>query len=169
MLRFAGLAIWPAYVFDYGLIVNILAFNMKAVKPKTEVLADTPGVDALMQKLDHPLKDVLQSLRQVILAADSQIGEHVKWNAPSFLYIGEMPPFNPKEYKRYIIVSNFFKKDCIRLVFPSGVKVNDTSGFLEGDYADGRRLAHFYSLEDVVAKKGTLQQIIRTWLSLLEK
>ncbi|TFF39668.1 DUF1801 domain-containing protein [Mucilaginibacter psychrotolerans] len=141
---------------------------MKSAKPKTDVLADTPGVDALMRTLDHPLKDVLQSLRQVILAADSRVGEHVKWNAPSFLYIGDMPPFNPKEYKRYIIVSNFFRKDCIRLVFPSGAKVNDTSGFLEGDYADGRRLANFYNLEDVVAKKSTLQQIISEWLSLLE-
>jgi hypothetical protein len=141
---------------------------MRAAK-NPEPLVDTPAVDAFMQKLGHPMKDVLQALREVILLTDSQIGEHIKWNAPSFLYIGEMAPFNPKEYKRYIIVSNFFKKDCIRLVFPSGAKVMDTSGLLEGNYADGRRLAQFYSLRDVEAKKANLKRIIKISLQLLEK
>ncbi|MEO7214420.1 DUF1801 domain-containing protein [Mucilaginibacter sp.] len=141
---------------------------MKAAKTP-QLLANTPEVDDFMQKLDHPLKDVLQALREVILAADTEVGEHIKWNAPSFLYTGEMPSFDPKEYKRHIIVSNFFKQDCIRLVFPSGAKLNDTFGMLEGDYADGRRIAHFFSLADVEARKPALQQFIKTWLSLLDK
>ena len=86
-----------------------------------------------------------------------------------FFYSGEMRPFNPKEYKRYLIVFNLFKQDCIRLVFPSGAKVNDTSGLLEGDYADGRRLAHFYSMNDVEAKKQQIQRVIKEWLRLLDK
>jgi len=80
-----------------------------------------------------------------------------------------MKPFHPKEYKRYIIVFNFFKKDCIRLIFPSGAKINDSSGLLEGAYADGRRLAMFSSVEDVNAKEKQLQKAIKTWLRLLEK
>jgi len=36
------------------------------------------------------------------------------------------------------------QKDCIRLVFPSGAKIKDSSGLLQGDYADGRRLACFH-------------------------
>jgi hypothetical protein len=39
----------------------------------------------------------------------------------------------------------------------------------EDSYADGRRLAHFYSLDDVNSKKGTEQKVIREWLGLLEK
>ncbi len=141
---------------------------MKAAKTP-QPLANTPEVNEFMQKLDHSMKDVLQALREAILAADTVVGEHIKWNAPSFLYTGEMAPFNPKEYKRYIIVSNFFKQDCIRLVFPSGAKVNDTSGMLQGDYADGRRIAHFFSLEDVEARKPALQAFIKNWISLLDK
>ena len=126
-------------------------------------------VDAYMQTLKHPLADVMEALRQIILSTDAEIGEEVKWNAPAFFYSGEMKPFNPKEYKRHLIVFNLFKDDCIRLVFPSGAKVNDTSGLLEGDYADGRRLASFYSIADVEAKKKTLQAIIKKWLELLDK
>jgi hypothetical protein len=126
-------------------------------------------VDAYMKKLNHPLADVVEALRQIILGADPEIGEEIKWNAPSFFYAGEMAPFNPKEYKRYIVVFNLFKKDSIRLVFPSGATVGDASGLLEGDYADGRRLAQFSSMDEVRAKKATLQQVIRKWLAVLDK
>jgi hypothetical protein len=126
-------------------------------------------VDAYLSKLDHPLKDVVQTLRELILNTDAEIGEEVKWNAPTFFYSGEMCLFNPKEYKRYLIVFNLFKKDCVRLVFPSGAKVNDVSGLLEGTYADGRRLVHFYSLDDVNSKKEAMQQVIKEWLRLLDK
>jgi hypothetical protein len=142
---------------------------MKAKNTKPVVLADSAGVDTYMQKLDHPLRDVLEALRKTILSIDSEIGEQVKWNSPSFLYIGEMKPFDPKEYKRYLIVSNVYQKDCIRLVFPSGAKINDTSGLLTGDYADGRRLAFFYNIEEVAAKEGALRNAVKTWLMLLDK
>ena len=126
-------------------------------------------VDAYIQNMQHPLKNVVEALRQVILGTHPEICEEVKWNAPTFFYSGEMKPFNPKEYKRYIIVFNLYKQDFIRLVFPSGAKINDTTGLLEGDYADGRRLAHFQSLEDVEAKKATMQAAIKKWLALLDK
>ena len=94
--------------------------------------------------------------------------EGIKWNAPTFFYAGEMGPFNPKEYKRYIVVFNLYKKDFIRLVFPSGANVGDASRLLQGDYADGRRLAMFYDLKDVKDKEKALQGIIKKWLSLLD-
>jgi hypothetical protein len=114
-------------------------------------------VDACIQNMKHPLTNVAKALRQLILSTDPEIGEEVKWNAPTFFYSGEMRPFNPKEYKRYLIVFNLLKQDCVRLVFPSGAKVNDTSGLLQGDYTDGRRLVLFYSIDDVEAKKQQMQ------------
>ncbi len=54
-------------------------------------------------------------------------------------------------------------------MFPSGAKVKDTSGLLEGEYADGSRLAMFYSLQDVAAKEKQLRRVIRKWLTLLDK
>ncbi|MGN6637649.1 MAG: DUF1801 domain-containing protein [Mucilaginibacter sp.] len=92
----------------------------------------------------------------------------MKWNNPSFYYTGEMKPFDPKEYKRDIIVFNLFK-GRIMLVFPSGAKINDTSGFLEGAYKDGRRIHIFKDMNDVKAHAETLQHIIKEWLKLAEK
>jgi hypothetical protein len=136
---------------------------------KTTKPSESDKVDEYMKRLKHPLSDVVEALRQIILKTDPKIGEEVKWNAPSFFYTGEMEPFNPKEYRRYLVVFNLFKKDCIRLVFWGGAKVKDTSGFLEGDYADGRRLAMFYGMNDVKSKQAKLQKIVKQQLKLLKQ
>jgi len=142
---------------------------MKAKQNISTKLSEPDKVDAYIRKLKHPLKEVVESLRQTILNTDPEIGEEIKWNAPTFFYSGEMKPFNPKEYKRYIVVFNLYRKDCIRLVFPSGAKINDTSGLLEGDYADGRRLALFQNMDEVESKAKALQRAIKRWLTLLDK
>ena len=126
-------------------------------------------VHAYMQKLKHPMSEVVATLRKIILSTDDQIGEEIKWNAPTFFYAGEMAPSDPKKYKRYIIVFNLYQKDCIRLIFPSGATIKDNSGFLQGDYADGRRLAFFHNLGEVKSQTKPLQQAIKKWLTLLDK
>jgi hypothetical protein len=122
-----------------------------------------------MAKLKHPLAGVVAALRKIILSSDREIGEEIKWNAPTFFYSGEMKRSDPKQYKRYIIVFNLFQKDCIRLVVWKGSRVNDKSGLLEGNYTDGRRLALFHSIEEVKSKKASLQGVISKWLETLEK
>jgi hypothetical protein len=126
-------------------------------------------VDAYIRKLRHPLKDAVEALRQIILSSDKQVGEEIKWNAPTFFYSGDMKPSDPKEYRRYIVVFNLYRRDCVRLVFPSGAKIGDRTGLLQGDYPDGRRLAFFSSLEQVKSKKKSMQAAIKKWLALLER
>lgn len=135
---------------------------------KSDEISKTIEVTNHIQKLDPTLAIIVEELRQIILSTDSEIGERIKWNNPSFFYLGEMKPFNPKEYKREIIVMNLFK-NRIMLVFPSGAKVNNSSKLLEGKYADGRRLITFNDLIDVKSKAASLQEIIREWLKLVEK
>src|SRR3954465_12516190 len=105
-------------------------------------LTDKEQVTEHIKQLEPKLAAVIETLRQIILNTDKEIGERIKWNNPSFYYTGEMKTFDPKEYKRDIIVFNLFK-NRIMLVLPSGAKVNDSSGLLEGDYKDGRRIAVF--------------------------
>ena len=124
-------------------------------------------VTGYIQNLDAPVAGIVEAIRQIILSTDPEIGEEIKWNAPSFLYTGEMKLFNPKEFKRHIIVMNLHKR--ILLVFPSGAKVNDTSGLLEGDYADGRRLIYIKSMDDLKSKEAGIRKVIKDWLALVEK
>ena len=117
-----------------------------------------------MGRLTHPLAKVVQQLRGIILKSDPAIGEEIKWNAPAFFYTGKMRSSDPKEYKRYLVIFNVFKKDCVRLVFWNGALADDQSGFLLGDYADGRRLAVFGDASDVKSKKKKLQATLKKQL-----
>jgi hypothetical protein len=130
--------------------------------------SDTATVDAYMAALKHPLADLAKALRRAILATDPQIGEEIKWNAPAFFYVGPMQPFNPKEYRRHLVVFNFHRKDLIRLVFWHGDRAKDKSELLQGDYADGRRLAQFANRSELTARKSALAKILKAQLKSLK-
>lgn len=121
------------------------------------------------KNLVHPLTDVVQELRKIILATDKEISEQIKWNSPSFYYTGEMKPFDPKEYKRDIVVFNLHKKDSVLLVFPTGAVVEDTSGVLEGKFTDGRKTAKFSTLSEVKKREKDLKNVIKKWLEKVDK
>jgi hypothetical protein len=135
---------------------------------KSAKLSDYDQVSAHIQKLEPEIGKIIETLRQIILNADVQISERIKWNNPSFYYSGEMKPFDPKEYKREIIVMNLHK-NRIMLVWPSGAKIKFNTGLLEGDYTDGRRLIIFKDMDDVLSKKKELQEAIKEWISLVDK
>lgn len=135
---------------------------------KSARLSDQEQVTAHIQQLDPALSEIVEALRQLILRTDNEIAERIKWNNPSFYYTGEIKPFDPKEYKREIIVFNLFK-GRIMLVFPSGAKIDDSSGLLEGNYNDGRRTMIISNMDDIKAKEEILKTIIKKWLALVEK
>ena len=128
--------------------------------PNSPKLTDREQVTQHIQKLDVSIRDIIETLRQIILNVSDEISERIKWNNPSFYYNGEMQPFDPKEYKREMIVFNLHK-NRIMLVFPSGAKVNDTTRLLTGDYADGRRIVVFKDMDDVRLRKADLQFVIK--------
>ena len=135
---------------------------------KTTKLTDSEQVTQHIKKLGPGLGKIIQTLREIILDTDKEIGERIKWNNPSFYYTGEMKPFDPKEYKREIIVFNLYK-GRIMLLFPGGAKINDKSGLLQGEYKDGRRITIFKDMEDVRSKEKLLQTAIKEWLRLVDK
>jgi hypothetical protein len=129
---------------------------------------NSAAVTAYIQKTEPVLSEMIEAIRKIILATDKQIAEQIKWNSPSFFYTGEMELFDPQEYKRDILVINLHKGFPL-LVFPTGAKVKDSTGLLEGDYKDGRRLIKFTNIKEIKARKKELQKIIKDWLALIEK
>jgi hypothetical protein len=79
------------------------------MKPQQAALtksSETEKVDAYMQGLTHPLAKVVEALRKIILSSDREIGEEIKWNAPTYFYSGEMKPFNHgTSFERYCVRS----------------------------------------------------------------
>jgi len=125
-------------------------------------------VTAYIQRLEPGFAKLINSIRMVILQTDKEIAEHIKWNSPAFYYAGDMKPFDPKEYKRDIVVINVRKNEAL-LIFPTGAVIADKTGLLEGDYKDGRRMVKFKTLEELEARKKNLQLAIKSWLKQVEK
>lgn len=121
-------------------------------------MAKTQTVQEFMETMDHPFKDVIDAVRQIILSANPKIAERVKWNAPSFYH---------SDTQDDLAAFNLHIKDkaMLVLVFPHGL-VEDDSGFLQGDYKD-RRLAYFHSMEDVTKHRKKLEKVVNNWVKLV--
>jgi hypothetical protein len=116
----------------------------------------TKKVDAFMAQLDNPLKQEMEAVREIILRATDVVSEDIKWSAPSFFYKDNMATFNPRA------------KKFVNLTFHKGVLVNDATGLLEGDQKEAR-VARFYSMEDVHQKKEALEQVVKSWVQVMDK
>lgn len=119
------------------------------------------------QNYPHPFSRLYSTCGSV-LSIDGEIAKHIKWNSPAFYYSGEIKAFDPKEYKRDILVMNL-RKDKIMCVLPTGMNIKTNVDILEGDYADGKRMIYFKDLEDIQQKESKLRATIKEWLSLIEK
>lgn len=121
-------------------------------------------VSQFLENLNHPKLQVIHALREIIYTAAPGIEEHIKWNAPSFVYRGTDR-----------ITFNFQGKDKIRLVFHCGAKSNpkrlsgplisDDSGLLQWAAHD-RAIATISDHDDMLAKKKSLIRVIEKWLEM---
>ena len=158
-------------ILEKELKANKLSFmeTKKTVSTKKVTKSDSELVTDHIQKLSPLYKEIIEALRVLILKTDKQIGEHIKWNSPAFYYTGEMKAFDAKEYKRDLVVANLSQKNHILLVFPTGASISDTSGLLEGDYKDGRRMMKIHDLQELKAKEKGLKTVIKEWIKLIDK
>ncbi|MCA4133252.1 DUF1801 domain-containing protein [Arthrobacter sp. M4] len=107
-----------------------------------------PDVDAWLQKYDNPNRQLVADIRAFILSVDPSVGEAIKWQAPTFIYKGNIASFFPKSKKN------------VTLMFHQGASISDEGGLLEGE-GEVSRVARFLDQADFEAKKPALEAIIR--------
>lgn len=120
----------------------------------------TDRVNQFVANLDHPLKAEVEAIRAIILSANPQLTEHIKWNAPSFQFNGEDR-----------VTLNLHRQDRIQLVFHRGAKVKasedfvfeDSTGLLEWAAKD-RGIVTLRDIQEIRAKKTALVQLINQWI-----
>jgi len=115
----------------------------------------TADVNAFMKQLDHPLKDAIEAVRDII-KSNPNISERVKWNAPSFFYTDDLATIHVKA------------RQHVHLIFHHPAIVSIQSEFLEGDYKD-RRMMYFESMKEVKARKKELTRIIKELVALVKE
>lgn len=109
-----------------------------------------PDVDAWLDAYDNPMKPVVAAMREMILAADPRVTEAIKWQAPTFVYKGNIASFFPKATKH------------ASLMFHKGAEIPGTFPHLTGDGKEARSFK-VMSLDDLSEKAAELTQIVVAW------
>ena len=118
-------------------------------------------VDKYFAGLDHPKKAVAAELRRIILSASDGIGEHIKWNSPSFTYRG-----NDR------ITFNMRSREEVRIIFHRGARKNlngsrppfaDGSGMLKW-LGEERGMVTFADPDELTATQENFIDLVRRWV-----
>jgi hypothetical protein len=117
-------------------------------------------VQSFIDALEHPLKDEVVALRQLLLHADPAISEEVKWNAPSF------------RTTEHFATMHLRAKDAVQLVLHLGARskravpsdaIADPQGLLKWLGPDRASIV-FTGAEDLAHKSHAVVAIVRQWI-----
>ena len=112
-----------------------------------------PEVDAWLAAYDNPMKPVVSVIRKRVLDALPEVDEAIKWQAPTFIYKGNIASFFPKAKKH------------ASLMFHKGAEIPGDFPNLKGDGKEARNFK-IASLEDLDAKTDELVAVFRAWIEL---
>jgi hypothetical protein len=118
-------------------------------------------IATFMEALDHPLREEIELVREILLGVDPAIQEAVKWNAPSF------------RTTDFFATINLRSRDALQLVFHTGAKVKataatgidvpDPAGLLQWRAKD-RCLVTLGIGDEIAANRAAFEAIVRAWL-----
>ncbi|MBC7829263.1 MAG: DUF1801 domain-containing protein [Chitinophagaceae bacterium] len=107
------------------------------------------------------MKKEIEKIRKIVLNANTGLTEHIKWNAPSFCFLGDDR-----------ITMRIYPIKNIQLIFHRGAKVkqqpknkliSDDSGLLLWKEND-RAVMTLTNMEDIKSKEPHLIEIVNKWL-----
>ena len=114
-----------------------------------------------LDELNHPLRNVIDQLRKIIVGAVDELEENIKWNGPNYSHRGEDR-----------ITMRVHPPTQVQLVFHRGAAVQQPPGSRLIDdnspmlvwRANDRAVATFRSEMDVMKRKPGLVRIVRAWI-----
>ena len=110
-----------------------------------------PEVDSWLANYANPQRDLVAKVRDCIMDVSPELSEAVKWQAPTFMYKGNIASFFPKAKKN------------VTLMFHQGATIDDPLGLLEGD-GETSRVARFLDEADFEVKRPALEAVIQHWI-----
>src|SRR5215471_7866339 len=107
-------------------------------------------VDAWFARYENPMKPVVERIRENVLGADKRIEECIKWQAPTFIYGGNLASFFPKS------------KMHASLMFHTGAQIPGSHPLLTGG-GDTSRVMKIGSVAEANSSKRDIERIVKAW------
>lgn len=112
-------------------------------------MAQSAEVDEWFASYEHPAKDAMLAVREIILS-DDRMTETIKWQSPTFMFEGNMASFNPRT------------KSHVSLMFHTGAKIPGEHPLLHGG-GETARYMKFEDLREVEKAREGLLKIVDAW------
>jgi len=138
--------------------VALKASSKKATKRSAPAPED---VETFLASLEHPFKQEILALRQIILGADPSIAEGIKWNAPSFRTSEFFATFHLRAKDGVQVILHLGAKK--RESATTGIGVADPESMLQWLGKD-RASVKFRDRKDIEARGAAFADVIRAWI-----
>jgi hypothetical protein len=118
--------------------------------PKTPL-----SVDTFMLDLNHPQKELCNTVRNFIKSTDSSIQERIKWNAPSYYTSEDFLTFN------------FSRKETLLLIFHHP-HIDTIQSDIFDSKPKGRAIMQLHNEDDFMNKAESIKQTIHSIVKHIE-
>ena len=127
-------------------------------------MTEQTDVEEYLRTFEHPNKEVLLRVREIILGVDPKIQEGIKWKVPSFRTTEFFATFHVRSKKAMGLVLHFGAKK--RQDLPERSTISDPTNLLEW-LSDDRAMITFGSIQEVDKSEHEFANIIRQWSKLV--
>lgn len=122
-----------------------------------------PAVDAFLADLDHPLKAEIEAVRALILGLGPEVGEGIKWKAPTFRTTDDFATVNLRSLGSLQMILHLGAK--VRPGMKTPV-IDDPAGLLKWLAAD-RAMATLGAGETFRANVPAFEAVVRQWIAIV--
>ena len=122
-----------------------------------------PAVDAFLAGLDHPLKAEIEAVRALILGLGPEMGEGIKWKAPTFRTTDDFATVNLRSPASLQVILHRGAKVRPGLVQPT---IDDPAGLLKWLGKD-RAMATPGTGDACRANFPAFEAVLRQWIAVV--
>ena len=121
-------------------------------------------VTAFLNELQHPLRDEIDALRQVILSATPGLQENIKWNGPNYTFNGEDRITMRVQPPGKKIIQLIFHRGAAKQQPAQSRLIHTGHQMLEWKEND-RAVATFRNMSDIEANQAALSEVVQQWIA----
>ena len=116
-------------------------------------MGKSPEVERWLASFEHPLKDAILRVRQIILSSHKEVEECIKWKSPTFTFCGNIASINPKTKKK------------VSLMFHQGAQIPGKHPHLVGGGGTVKYM-YFDDAREVESRRPAIQSVVRAWCKM---
>lgn len=119
-------------------------------------------VTEFLDNQNHPFRKEIEQLRNIILGANTELTENIKWNGPNYCF--EKSDRITMKIQPPKVVQLIFHRGAKVLAQPTDKLINDDFGLLVWKEND-RAIATFKNRNDIENNKENLLKIVNDWIN----